>query len=190
MNNQRSPTAEQCSEDEAVRNNAQLSLSIRKWKLQSLRSKSGSVWLGPTVLNTLGHAMGRNSTWNTQCGYFCTLAAITVLPVTDEEYYMQINFCLGRCISYTSCYLIQLSGPCPRAGFHPSRSSFSITDIWNTLSPEQSRHTNTGAKSSKWLQSWCGYADIIKSTNGKGIPGWCPRCLVWRSVCILMAVLS
>ena len=27
------PTAEQCSEGEAVHNNAQLSLSIRKWKI-------------------------------------------------------------------------------------------------------------------------------------------------------------
>ena len=188
MNNQRFPTAEQCWEGEALHNNAQLSISIRKWKLQSLRSKSG--WLGPAVLNSLGHVMGRNSTSNTRYGYFCILAAITVSPVTDKEYYMQINFCLGRCTSCTSWYLIQLAGPCPRAGIRPPRSSFSITDVWNTLSPEQSQRANTGAKSSKRLQSSCGYTDIIKPTNGKGIPLWCPRCLIWWSACILMAVLS
>lgn len=179
------PYSRGCSEREAVHNNAQLSFSIRKWKLQSLRSKSG--WLGPTVLNSLGHVMGRNSTSNTQYGYFCTMAAIMVSPVADEEYYMHIHFCLGRC---TSWYLTQLAGPCPMAGFCPSRSSFSITDICNMLSPKQSQCANTGAKSSKWLQSSCGYTDIIKPTNGKGILVWCPRCLIWWSTCILMAVFS
>lgn len=182
------PYSRGCSEGEAVHNNAQLSFSIRKWKLQSLRSKSG--WLGLAVLTSLGHVMGRNSTSNTQYGYFCTMAAIMVSPVADEEYYMHIHFCLGRCTSCTSWYLTQLAGPCPMAGFCPSRSSFSITDIWNMLSPEQSQCANTGAKSSKRPQSSCGYTDIIKPTNGKGILGWCPRCLIWWSACILMAVLS
>ena len=146
--------------------------------------------LGPTVPNSLGHLMRRNSTCNIQYEYFCRLTAIVVSPVTDEEYYMQINFCLGRCRSCTSCYLLQLAGPCPRAEICASRSSFSITDIWNTLSPEQSWRTNTGAKSIKVLQFSCGNTDIIKSTNGKGIPVRCPRCLIWPLTCILIAVLS
>lgn len=35
---------------------------------------SGNVWLGPTIPSSLGFVMGRNSTSNTHCGYFCTLA--------------------------------------------------------------------------------------------------------------------
>lgn len=124
MNNPRFPTAEQRLEGEAVHSHAQLIFSIKKRKLQSLRSRSGSVRLGPAVLNSLGQAMGGIS--NTQRGYFRTLAAITVSRVTDKEYYMQINFCLGRAISCASRYLIQLPGPCPRAGICPSGSSFSI----------------------------------------------------------------
>ena len=62
--------------------------------------------------------MGRNSTHNTRYEYLCTLAAITVSSVTYKKYYMQSNFCLGRCTSYTY-YHIQLAGPCPRAGSAP-----------------------------------------------------------------------
>lgn len=153
----------------------------------SLRSKSGSVWLGPTVLNSLRHAMRRNSTHSARYGYFCILAAITVSPVTGEEYYMQINFCLARRMS---CYLTQLAGPCPRAGICPFRSSFRITDVWNTLSPEQSQRTNTRAKSSKWHQSSCGNTGTIKLTNWKGVPVGSPRCLIWQWARILIAVLS
>lgn len=114
---------------------------------------------------------------------------IPVSPVTGEEYYMQINFCLGRCTCCISWHLIQRAGPRPRVGTRPPDPALSWI-LWNTLSPEQSQHTHTGATFSTRLQSSCGCTDTIKPSHGKWIPAWCPRCLIWCSAHILTAVLS
>lgn len=89
------------------------------------------------------------------CGRWGTLYANYFLPWQVYISYILISFPTGW--------------PLSRAGIRLSRSSFSITDVWNMLFPEQSQHTNTGANNT----------DTIKPTNGKDIPVWCPRCLIW-----------
>lgn len=140
----------------------------------SLRRRSGSVWLGPTVLSSLGCVMGRNSTSNTQRGCFCILAQ-------SQSHLWQVRNITCRLIFTLAGVHLDPTGWPLSQGRDPPLQIQLYHGSYGIGSPEQSQHPHPGATIS---------TDTRKPANGKWIPAWCPRCLIWWSARILMAALS